>query len=411
MASTPSFIPILLGETFAARIADLYPRGWASDDAKQSGNFFALLLAFGNQLQAIQGELAYALNAQRIQTETSPELDIASVDFFGGILPRPSGMNDADYAALIIGSLFQAVATRPALQQALTRLTGVPPRMLEPWSPGDTGAWDAPVSFWNADSVVTPARWGNGGIRYQGFIETVPPGIPAIGPNNPVLGWGSVAYWNVPGYLFAILQSADENTVNDLITRLHAYGTTVWVKLVTAAAGPTVAPSAVAALTATVTGTTTVILNWQVPATGTPPFNYSVLYRQVGTTAFLPGPAVIAPNAAVNNLSPDTEYEFEIVVRNAVGFAVSNLVVAQTNAVPPSPALNLQATLVQATAVTLSWSPPLVGSPPFTFSVNWRPTGTQVWQNLIAGQGVLTLTVINLLPSTSYDFEVVTTNL
>jgi hypothetical protein len=409
----PTVIPGLSAIQFAARLADNYPRGWCSDDAKYSppGNIYALLLSLGQQLQVVQGELQYTLAAQRIQTETFPELDFASIDFLGDALPRAPGTTDVAFGQAIIAALFQPAATRPALQNALTELTGTVPRMLEPWSVNDTGAWRN-KSYWGVDTVANPARWGNGGLRYQGYIETAPPAIPAIGANNPIRCWGNSAYWNVAGYFFGIIAPADVNAIDDLVVRLKAEGTVIWMRIVTPAAGTSVtAPNAVTNLVAVAAGANSVLLSWVSPTVGTPPFTSSVLYRQTGTQTFTSGPTVTANTATVQNLAPGIEYDFEIVVRNTAGAAASAIVSASTSLVPPAPAQNLIATQVQATAVTLAWQQPVTGTPPFTYSVNYRITGTTIWQTFTVGQGALAVTVINLVPLTQYDFEVVTTNL
>lgn len=406
----PTTIPTISPERFADRLADLFPRGWASDDAKQTGNVYALLLSLGQQLTFLQGELQYALNAQRLGTETFPELDFASIDFLADGLPRPAGMSDALFAQAIIAQLFRPAATREALQNALTALTGFVPRMLEPWSVVDTGAWTN-FSYWNVDTVANPARWGNGGLRYQGFIETAPPSIPAIGPNNPILTWGT-AYWDVPGYFFGIIPPVQEDAVDDLINTLRAYGTIVWLKLVASGSLPSAtSPTAVNNLTAVSAGANSVLISWTAPTTGTPPYTFIVLYRQSGTVTFSNGPSVSVSSATVPNLVPGTSYDFEVIARNIAGSALSGVVTAFTTLFPPSPAQSLSATLVQATAVTLAWLPPATGTPPFTYSVNYRVTGTTTWQNLIVGRGALTVTVINLIPNTAYDFEVLTTNI
>lgn len=411
MSGPPTTIPTLPGEQFAARIADLFPRGWAGDDAKQAGNVHALLLALGQQLQVVQSEVQYTLNAERLSTETFPELDFASIDFLGDILPRPPGATDAAFSAQIIAALFKAAATRTALQNGLAALTGFVPRMLEPWSVRDTGAWRN-LSYWNVDTVANPARWGNGGLRYQGFIETAPPAIPAIGPNDPIQCWGDSAYWNVPGYFFGIIAPADINAIDDLVNRLRAYGTVVWLKLVASGTlSSSTAPTPVVGLAAASAGPTSIALTWQTPATGTPPYTFVVLYRQSGTAQFLNGPTGTANSVTVPNLAASTAYDFEVIVRNVAGFATSGIVTALTSLVPPAPAQGLTATQVQATAITVAWQQPTTGTPPFTYLLLYRITGTTIWQSMTVGLGALTVTVINLVPNTSYDFEVQTTNL
>lgn len=402
----------LAGPQFAARIAQLFPRGWASDDARQTGNVYSLLLSLGNQLKFTQDEIQYALAAQRLQTETDPELDDASLDFYGGSLPRGAGQSDADYSDEIINGLFRPAATRTALFNALAKLTGFAPRMLEPWNVYDTGSWRN-ASYWNVDTVPNPARWGNGGLRYQGYIETSPPGIPAIGVNNPILAWGDSAYWNQPGYFFGIIEAVSENTINDLINRLRAYGTVVWVKLVSAQTlGIIVAPSTVVSLSAVQAGPTSANISWQAPATGTPPFTYQIIYRVHGTTSFTAGPAGSSNNVTLTGLSPNTIYDIEVIARNVGGFSQTSPVTVTTGIIPPSPPLNVSATQVQATAITVIWTQPVTGTLPFTYSVlYWNAATPTDIQTLFVGQGATAVTIIGLLPNTTYDIEVQASNL
>lgn len=401
-------------QQFAGRIADLFPRGWSSDDAKQSGNVYALFLSFGQQLAVVQAQIQYALGAQRLATETFPELDDASMDFLGDQLPRAAGMSDADFAAAIIAELFQPVATRSALSNALIKLTKQTPRMLEPWSPLDTGAWGVGgPSYWDVDTIANPARWG-AGPRYQGYIETTPPALSAIGPNNPIQCWNS-AYWDVPGYFFGIISSVGIDTLNETINRLRAYGTTVWVKLLTQGQLTTitgvVAPTAVTAVVATPSGPTSVSLSWGLPAVGSAPFIYAVYYRPTGSIPYAAGPTLTGSTVTVTGLVSGSSYDFVVTVRNAAGSATSAPVTVLTGRIPPSPALNLTATLVQATAITLSWSAPLVGSLPISYTVQYRVFGTSAWSTLLAGPNTFAVTLIGLQPNTVYDIEIIASNL
>jgi hypothetical protein len=65
---------------------------------------------------------------------------------------------------------------------------------------------------------------------------------------------------------------------------------------------------------------------------------------------------------------------------------------------------------VQATAVTLLWSAPTVGTPPFSYVVQYRILGTIPWSTFTVGAGTIGVTVIGLLPATTYQFEVLSTN-
>ena len=184
-------INTITADGFAQRMSQtpMYPRGWASEAAKQPGGvFYALMNTLGTQLSYLITELQYALNAQRIQTETSPELDLASVDFFGqGVLPRPTGMSDANYLALIQANLLQPAATRGAVSNAIYRLTGAVPRIVEPWNPADTGCRDTLKSYRDIDTTGNPMRNTNPSLRYQGFIDSVLPPISGLGGNQQLL--------------------------------------------------------------------------------------------------------------------------------------------------------------------------------------------------------------------------------
>ena len=283
-------LPNLTPAQFALQLAKLFPNGWANSSAllapveqntdaalyagleealetgdvspdllltdypgvmPPTGVIYALLLAISTQLAFVLSALSYAKNSINISTATAPELDLASQDFFGSALPRPPGMSDSNFAALIKANLFGRAATRPALAAALLTLTGKAPRMLEPWAPGDTGAWGSGVSYWGGyvngsyfipDAAATPFRWGSPGLRYQGFIETAQAEAqPGLG-GNPPPSWGAGFYWDRgPGLAnegayalaFMVLQPAYASNLNATLTRLHAEGTVIWVRTVT----------------------------------------------------------------------------------------------------------------------------------------------------------------------------------
>lgn len=402
----------LTGSQFAARLARTFPNRWASDDAKQTGNVHSFLLTIGNELSDVLAEVIYTLDATRLQTETSPELDLASVDFFGqGALPRPAGMSDAAYAQLIINNLFKAAATRPAIFNALLNLTGAVPRLLEPWNVGDTGAWGVHgPSYWNADTVSNPSRWGNGSLRYQGFVETPPPQIPAVGVNNPVLCWGDGAYWNHPGYFLGVIQPASLNGLYNTLNNIKALGTTIWVKIVAPSASAGTAPSAATNLATSDITSSSVVLTWGPPTTGTTPFSYTATYQVSGTNQWLTGPTVQTTTTTISGLQANVTYQFEIITRNAAGTSTTAPVNATTLDVPPSPVTNLTVSNIGPTAVTLTWGLPTSGTPPFAMQARYRVTGTQTWTPFGSAGNYTNITVTGLQPSTEYDFDVTASN-
>jgi hypothetical protein len=418
----PTVFPSYTGEQFGARTERNFPRGWASADAVSDGGVAdAFFDTIGGNLATILADMIYALKATRIQTETSPEIDNASIDFFGpNVLPRPAGYTDTQYYNLILQTLFRQAITRPAISNALAALTGSVPRMLEPWSINDTGHWNGnptqAASYWNADTVANPARWGNGALRYQGFIETAQPATSSFVSGSPILGWGGTpgansAYWNVPGYFFGIIQQTSTNSVYTLIDNLKAEGTLIWVKIVSASTlVSAVKPTAPTSLVVTGKSATTVSLSWGLPVTGTTPLLFTVFYSS-GGGIFLTGPQSNTTSVTVTNLTPGVTYTFEVGASNAAGNSpTSNTVSAVTGSTAPSQAQFLQATVVQSNAVTLTWQAPAVGTPPFTYTVLYRVNGTTTFSSLLVGTSVTAVTVIGLTPNTLYDFEVQTVN-
>ena len=230
MAATS--VPTLTPVQFAQRLASMFPRGWAGDDAKATGLLAGVLQSLASQMSVVLAEVQYVQAATLLGTATAPELDAASVDFFGTALPRPAGMNDAAFAAAIEAALLKSAATRPAVSAALTAMTGTAPRIIEPWNAADTGCWDSGQSYWNVDTPANPARLADVSQRFQAFIETVP--LKAGGLNgNPLQTFDDGAFWNVAGYLFSDASYSNNASLFHLADTLRAAGVTFWMRLTT----------------------------------------------------------------------------------------------------------------------------------------------------------------------------------
>ena len=218
-------VPTITASGFAQREADLIPRGWALEDAKQEGGvLYAMLLALSTQLAFCIVAIQYALNSTRIQTATDSELDLAAQDFFGDTLPRPTGASDDTYRALILAALFPEGATRKAVQDAVETFTGSPARIIEPWNPADTGAWGK--GYWGVDTAQTPSSWTNPGARYQGFVLFTP--VPSTGTIPYYFTWNDTGYWGANMYW----QQPSVSSLDGLYTALNKvrpYGTIAWV--------------------------------------------------------------------------------------------------------------------------------------------------------------------------------------
>ncbi|MEJ0047593.1 MAG: hypothetical protein WDN04_16795 [Rhodospirillales bacterium] len=78
----------------AQRIRATIPPAWFADDAPV---LQALLLGFGTAWAACYDLLQTVIQQSRISTATDQILDLVSTDFFGPVLPRFAGEQDAAF--------------------------------------------------------------------------------------------------------------------------------------------------------------------------------------------------------------------------------------------------------------------------------------------------------------------------
>jgi hypothetical protein len=92
-------------------------------------------------LSLIYGLVGFTKLQTRISTATGGWLDLISYDFFARALLRLTGETDSAFSARIRANLLRPAATRPSLIVAVTDLTGETPTVIDPWRPGDCGAY------------------------------------------------------------------------------------------------------------------------------------------------------------------------------------------------------------------------------------------------------------------------------
>lgn len=248
MGTTTTTIPSLTPNNFAARMAATYPAGWSSSDAISPGGvLYGIMLMIGSPLNFEITAEQYALGATRIDTATNGALDLASLDYFGtGLytLPRQLGESDASFSLRMgpwpLGAMLQPYATRSAVIAAVKAVTGFAPRTVEPWCPGDTGAWDH--FYWDVDTAEAPFRWTSSAIptdlnlAYQAFMDCVLP-TPALLGGNPVPCFDNNFYWDTAGSSLIDMDPSvplGPQVVYDAINRAKCEGTIVWVRFVNA---------------------------------------------------------------------------------------------------------------------------------------------------------------------------------
>lgn len=257
MGTVPTTVPTLTAAQFAQRLAANFPPGWSSQEAKSQPRnvLYSVLLMIGTQDEYLNGLMQYGDDATRVQTAQDGALDLAGLDYFGNgpyALPRHDGETDDAYRARLLAAMLPAGATRPAMYNALLGVTGFPPRLLELWRPYDTGVWDGVggpgaagvgTMYWDVDTVVTPFRWADPGLRYQALIECVLPLVQPFG-NNPTPCLDFTIFWDSPGSSFMdtppIPTLNGQQLVYSAINRTKCEGTICWTTFVPA---PPVAPA------------------------------------------------------------------------------------------------------------------------------------------------------------------------
>jgi hypothetical protein len=210
------------------RIKALLPRWFADStpvlDALLNG--LAYIKAF------LYGLIDYARLQTRVKTATDGWLDMISADFFGGALPRQAGQADADYRNAIIVAMFRELATRRALIQVLTDLTGHAPALFEPRRPLDTGSYGGPLLGYGM-----AGGYGSLLIPYQAFVS-VPvapgPGVPGIaGYGVPTGGYGKPS-WAAYGSRQMLQGAIADADIYAAIDRVKPAATIVWTRIAAA---------------------------------------------------------------------------------------------------------------------------------------------------------------------------------
>lgn len=149
----------------------------------------------------------YADLQSRISTATDVFLDIIAFDYFGGKVWRRDSESDAIFRARIKRELIRPRATRAALEQAITDLTGMAPIIFEPANATDTGGYyDGTPTHWTGLAYGYAGGYGNLSLPFQAFVTAFRPGgggVPSVG-----------AYVNLPPPTLALTIDGSEMTVN-----------------------------------------------------------------------------------------------------------------------------------------------------------------------------------------------------
>lgn len=234
------------------RLVRATPPGWFP---ASSPSLSALLQGAASVGSFVYGLVQFAHQQMRIPTATGGWLDLTAYDFFRYALQRAPGQSDSSFRAAILRRLKKPEATRPALVQNLTTLTGLVPQVIEPWRPLDVGTY--------SPTEVSAYGYGTGSygsihLPYQLFARITRPrggGIPNLQSYGTESGTVGLGGYNV-GYRLAW---ASLDMITDRVTDAQIYaevsdtmsaGTIGWVYL----GAPRIVPGPVTNLISTEVG-------------------------------------------------------------------------------------------------------------------------------------------------------------
>jgi hypothetical protein len=121
----------------------------------------SLIQGMGDAFAFCYQYLGFAALQTRIQTSTGGWLDLSAWDFFGYRFMRRLNESDGSFMPRILKEILRPRATRAAIIQMATDLTGLPPTFQEAWNPYDYG-------FYGQNVGATNLHIGNTGIGCGG---------------------------------------------------------------------------------------------------------------------------------------------------------------------------------------------------------------------------------------------------
>lgn len=206
-----------------ARIKAVLPTGWFPDvtpvlDAVLSGLAYAW-----SWIAALTG---YAYEQTRLTTASDIFLDILSYDFLGSRIFRRAGEADSAFRIRVKREILRPKATRAAMVEALTDLTGQVPLVFEPANTSDTGGYGVAMGYGVAGG------YGSLSMPYQALLTVYRPHVGGI-PGVDGYG-GSIGGYGVGAVEYA--SAADAAGVSDAeiyatIESTKPAATVMWVRL------------------------------------------------------------------------------------------------------------------------------------------------------------------------------------
>jgi hypothetical protein len=143
-----------------------------------------VLTGFASVWASLYTLLIYVIRQSRIATATGVFLDMIALDFFQGRISRNKSEPDTHFRLRILTEILRPRATRAAVSQALTDLTGIRPIIFEPADTTDTGGYNRGGVGYNV-----AGGWGDLDLPFQAFITAF---RPSGGGISGVSGYGNI---------------------------------------------------------------------------------------------------------------------------------------------------------------------------------------------------------------------------
>ena len=221
---------------FAARLRSGLPGGWFPPAASPTVTpiLDGILAGLGACFAWVYSLIAYANLQGRIASASGVFLDIIGLDFLGSTIARKMGQTDLSWRAQILQRILAPNATRPAMIQALTTLTGRDPVIFEPKQPMDTGGYSV-----GGCGYAVGGGYGSMLLPFQCFVTAYRPkggGVATVaGYGNPnTFNYGAGGY-GVGAIEYAtpsmILGAVTDLDIQNAVIATSAEATIPWLRI------------------------------------------------------------------------------------------------------------------------------------------------------------------------------------
>jgi hypothetical protein len=174
-------------------------------------------------------------------------------------------------------------------------------------------------------------------------------------------------------------------------------------------------PGTVTGLIASNVTSTGLTLSWTTPTSGATPTGYTLQMRPSGSTTWsVVAQSIAGQSFAVTGLAASTSYDLIVIASNGAGSsppsAVLTVATAATSSAPGQVG-NVTVAAQSSTSILISWVAPTVGNPPFTYTVQYRVSGSVTWSGSIPNVTTTSQIINGLTAATSYDIAVIPSNM